>query len=325
MRTSDKIARLEALLERVQARSKSLAPPALGRPRRGALLAGRGEAAPEVDISSLPPADFADEEVEVSSEVVEVDIDIDDVDVMDGDGEESNAPLASASVSGGSSTIRAPFDDASDDAMTQDDRALSPPPLAGEHEPLANEIDEPAPSSSRRPIASPDAYEASSAPQHTPPPESGKQVAAPSAAPPRRPSAPPPASEPRADAPGGWREPGLPHSMPPLPSARPLGPPGASALPPPPRSAPSIAPYSPPPPRTIPPVQAAPPSPSRGSMAAPPSASVAPAPLASGPRLVADVTRGAPSASSPVARFEGTAPVFQPASFGELLDASLEL
>lgn len=84
--------------------------------------------------------------------------------------------------------------------------AGSPPPtlLADEEveAPFANEVVEPAPSSSRRPIADDLAFEEER--RHTPPPESGKQVSvAPSA-----PSEPPPSLDERTLI-GGWREPGL--------------------------------------------------------------------------------------------------------------------
>ena len=71
-------------------------------------------------------------------------------------------------------------------------RASRPPSSkrSSSEPPPANEIEEPSPSSSRRPIAGEEpvaeAYSEESAPRHTPPPESGKQVAAAPSNPPAR-------------------------------------------------------------------------------------------------------------------------------------------
>ena len=159
--------------------------------------------------------------------------------------------------------------------------------------PPANEIEEPSPSSSRRPIAGEEpvaeAYSEESAPRHTPPPESGKQVAAaPSNPPSRNPSMPPPSLEGHTLI-GGWREPGLGPQ---------IGPSAGS-------------PVRVPGPGTEPPVHVAPPA----VAAAQPS----------GTRLSPDVTRPNLPARVNVASFQGAAPVAKPQTLGELLDLTLGL
>ena len=155
----------------------------------------------------------------------------------------------------------------------------------------ANEIEEPAPSSSRRPIAEEVAYGEQSSPRHTPPPESGKQVAVPSGHPsghssgrPSATSIPPDSLEPHTLI-GGWREPGL-------------GVPGLGI--------PVIAP-----------------APSGVRL---PTSPPQRAPMASGTRLSPDVTRPdlPEGRAADVASFEG-APALAPTTLGELLDWTLAL
>jgi hypothetical protein len=191
----------------------------------------------------------------------------------------------------------------------------SVPPGATTDEPLAaapaNEIDVPAPSSSPRPIAEPVAEHP--VPRHTPPPESGKQVAASSAPPDRR--SVPPTSVPGAASLeghtliGGWREPGLfdPNT----------GLPGeglAAGVPVPAPAAPTSDMPSPPSSRPPPPV------------AAPaPEAPVATPAQASSVRLTPESTRPELPQGAAVATFDGAVPAFAPSTFGELLDATLGL
>jgi len=250
----------------------------------------------------------ADMEVEVSAEVVEVDIDIDEPGLLPA--ESGTQPVAEHATNGfhpaevelyaaanelmAEPSVPPPADELMaepsvpppvDELMAEP--SVPPPPP---EPPAANEVLEPAPSSSPRPIASekPEAYEEESAPRHTPPPESGKQVAAPS-------SSPPPSLEGHTLI-GGWREPGM--ALPREPGADlPRAP--AVRVPPPP----------PPPPREV--FGSAPPAP--------------PAPLAPPQRLVAEVTQPQLRADAPVATIEGAAPRFTPASFGDLLDATLSL
>ena len=183
MSANEKIARLEELLARVQERAS--APRANG---GGAAFVAAPQGAPIAEpprpISSFPPettadlrADEDDVDVEVSTEMVDIDVDVD----------EMGMPLES-----GAQPVAAQSPLA-DEGATED----SAPAQAA-----ANEIQEPAPSSSPRPIASdkPEAFEDESAPRHTPPPESGKQVASPSVS---------PASLEGHTLIGGWREPGL--------------------------------------------------------------------------------------------------------------------
>ena len=237
----------------------------------------------------------ADMEVEVSAEVVEVDIDIDEPGLLPA--ESGTQPVAEHATNG-FHPAEVELYAAANELMAEP--SVPPPPP---EPPAANEVLEPAPSSSPRPIASekPEAYEEESAPRHTPPPESGKQVAAPSVKPEAvrittTPSSSPPPSLEGHTLIGGWREPGM--ALPREPGADlPRAP--AVRVPPPP----------PPPPREV--FGSAPPAP--------------PAPLAPPQRLVAEVTQPQLRADAPVATIEGAAPRFTPASFGDLLDATLSL
>jgi hypothetical protein len=256
------------------------------------LPAAHASVRPSVHPSAQPVA-FAgsvdssdlDGDVEVSSEEVEVDIDVDEPEPM----ESGAQPIAQQSM---------PPEELEEELDVRP--ATRPPSYAPAHEEPeeivaaapANEIEEPAPSSSRRPIAGEEimtgVYEEESAPRHTPPPESGKQVAAaPSNQPPHLSSAPPPSLEGHTLI-GGWREPGLgiPHVSP----AAGVG----SARPPAPRQATE-------PPAVQPPAQA------------------------SGTRLSPDVTRPEAVSHANVASFAGAPPVARPTTLGELLDLTLSL
>jgi hypothetical protein len=259
--SKEKIGRLQELLERVQMRAtvrgedrvpaaetqsleahaseeayqqpaaQTSPPPATYNERHDEM----SEAPPTPAMASAPPlADEGydvdtDSDVEVSSEVVEVDIDIDEP-----------MPLESGAQPVAQQTM--PPDELLEEVDEQPmatEASVRPAAHEPRHEesreeeiahaaPPANEIEEPTPSSSRRPIAGEEAsveeaYAAESSPRHTPPPESGKQVAAsPSAHPPSwKPSAPPPSLEGHTLI-GGWREPGLrpPSSRAPAPLPR---------------------------------------------------------------------------------------------------------
>ena len=329
--TRDKITRLQELLERVQMRAaarggehahethethethegtaaRTSPPPAMYDER------GMSEAPPtpayDAAYASVHPASEpsvppeADEyEVEVSSEVVEVDIDIDEP-----------MPLESGAQPVAQQTM--PPDELieEDQPMTREP-SMRPPAESREEEvvhaaPPANEIEEPTPSSSRRPIAgeeaSTEAYEAESSPRHTPPPESGKQVAAPSAHPPsRKPSAPPPSLEGHTLI-GGWREPGL--GTPQISPAAGMG--TGVRVPAPPPSAPHAG-YG-----------------ARPSGTEPPATVVHGAGVAaqaSGTRLTADVTQPELSSGANVASFTGAPAIDKPKTLGELLDLTLGL
>ncbi len=300
MNAKQRIGRLEELLNRVKTRAAA--------PRPGSAMevpSAMAAAAPAYappPFAQPPPApvvlerhahatSFAEEEprttdyemeVEVSTETVDIDIDVEEAiageEVM---AMESGAQLVAAGGyrgDEGDALATEPPEAAAD----MEDRTLAGANVLG----AANELEEPAPSSSPRPIEAEAALaaEEESAPRHTPPPESGKQVAAPSASPPRASSAPPgPLSEPPSSigghtiigvAPGAYRAPAVPSAEPRPPAA--------------------------------PPAKAAPPQ-------APPA------------RVVAEVTRPNLPAVAKVAAFEGAAPVFKPASFGDLLDATLGL
>ncbi|MEA2746152.1 MAG: hypothetical protein QOI41_295 [Myxococcales bacterium] len=327
--TKEKIGRLQELLERVQLRAAAAR--ADGATDGGhAEAAHLGAAAPAYEATSAqtspPPAAYVerdeemsaapatpapaaaeedydvdtDSDVEVSSEVVEVDIDVDEPEPLESgaqpvaqqtmppedlEEEADEQPMATQP------SVRPPVDEPREEEVAH---AASP----------ANEIEEPTPSSSRRPIAaeeaSAEAYEPESSPRHTPPPESGKQVAAaPSNHPPsRKPSAPPPSLEGHTLI-GGWREPGLgtPQISPSagmstgvrVPAApRPQTPGGTE------------------PPATV--VQGA------GAVA-----------QASGTRLTADVTRPALASGASVASFTGAPAIAKPKTLGDLLDLTLGL
>jgi hypothetical protein len=322
--SKEKMGRLQELLERVQMRASARpvlgaastpayeAPAAQTSPPPAAYNEREGEmsaAPPTPAFASAPPAgeiDYdinTDSEVEVSSEVVEVDIDIDEAEPM---ALESGAqPVAQQTM---------PPEDLLDEEQPMATQPSVRPPAESREEevahaaPPANEIEEPTPSSSRRPIAgeeaSAEAYEPESSPRHTPPPESGKQVAAPSAHPPsRKPSAPPPSLEGHTLI-GGWREPGLgtpqisPHGG---MSGGVRGPAAGLGL------EVGRGPTGTEPPATV--VQGA------GAIAA----------QASGTRLTADVTRPELASGANVASFTGAPAIERPKTLGELLDLTLGL
>ena len=257
------------------------------------------DVAPETAADPIVETGEDDMEVEVSAEVVEVDIDIDEPGMMMP--AESGAQPVADHVANAAAQPEAELEEVTPDA--------SAPPPAPEPEPEpepvvpANEVVEPAPSSSPRPIASeqPEAYEEESAPRHTPPPESGKQVAAPSVKPEpssRKSSAPPPSIEGHTLI-GGWREPGM--AIPREPSDASRG--AAVRVPPPP---------PPPPPDAFA-------SQARSAASATTSATREPSslgPVATKPEL---------PESAQVATIEGAAPQLAPSTFGELLDATLAL
>ncbi len=275
----------EDLVRGVHAPAPSFEPPAYTEPDADLDMMPAATAGP---VSSLPPATVeydvdsgGEMEVEVSSEIVEVDIDIDEPMALEsgsqlvaspttppGELEEELEPMAAQPMEEPAAELEEVVDDA----------------------PPANEVEEPSPTSSRRPIAGEEpgaeAYGAESAPRHTPPPESGKQVAAaPSNAPGRIPSMPPPSMPPPSleghTLVGGWNEPGLgPRIMP-----------GAGPL------------VRVPGPGTQPPVAA----------------------QASGTRLSPDVTRPDPTQHANVASFSGVPAVAKPKTLGELLDLTLAL
>lgn len=297
MNTKEKIGKLEALLARVQARANAprtpfVAAAASALPSPGpAVLAPPPQpqrtsspAPPAVARHPTPPPDTRaemDDDVEVSAGVVEIDIDVEEGIPM-----ESGAHAVAAQTEPpeeqteyATDTNRHPEGEVAHADAEAGYDAYGEAPAAAP----ANEIVEPEPSSSPRPIAEETPEE--SAPRHTPPPESGKQVAAaPSvhpAAPPRKSTAPPP-SEGHTLI-GGWREPGLD-----APQIR--EPAAAYGV-----RVPAPAPAQPPPPQ------------------------------ASGTRLSPDVTRAELPARAEVASFEGALPVAKPATFGELVDAALSL
>lgn len=305
MSAKQRIGRLEELLARVQSRA--------AQPRtNGAAYAAAPAAMPAVqeeeehtqldavqtaDVrTSPPPADAAspsqafgddDAEVEVSSEVVEVDIDVDEPIAA----ESGQQPVAYATEP------PAELEVVEEDEAPGTQRAPDEPAVAASP---ANEIEEPAPSSSRRPIAddvaAAGAYEEESSPRHTPPPESGKQVAvSPSTHPPRKSSVPPPPSLEGHTLIGGWREPGL---------AQPPGGGQGVRVPPPPQAG------------------AAPPPPVPAAAGSSPQVSP---PQASGTRLSPDVTRPDLPQGAKVAAIEGSSQVAKPATMGDLLDLTLGL
>jgi hypothetical protein len=343
--SKEKIGRLQELLERVQMRAtvrgedrvpaaetqsleahaseeayqqpaaQTSPPPATYNERHDEM----SEAPPTPAMASAPPlADEGydvdtDSDVEVSSEVVEVDIDIDEP-----------MPLESGAQPVAQQTM--PPDELLEEVDEQPmatEASVRPAAHEPRHEesreeeiahaaPPANEIEEPTPSSSRRPIAGEEAsveeaYAAESSPRHTPPPESGKQVAAsPSAHPPSwKPSAPPPSLEGHTLI-GGWREPGL--GTPQIsPTAAGMSTGARLPSPPPAAGTPAARPSGTEPPATV--VQGA------GAVAA----------QASGTRLTADVTRPELAASAEVASFTGAPAIAKPKTLGELLDLTLGL
>ena len=317
MSAKESIGRLQDLLERVQARAASprgngashaaqvafvapaaaeqaapTTPPPYAEPEPVEEVMSSAPVTPPmaeapVDLSRTAEASYdadTDADVEISTETIDIDIDIDEPMPM----ESGAQPIAQQTM---------PPEDLEDE-VEEAPMATQPsvrPPVHAEAEleevtqatAPANEIEEPTPSSSRRPIAgeepAAEAYEEESAPRHTPPPESGKQVAAPSAHPPShkpsKASVPPPSLEGHTLI-GGWREPGL----------------GV------PRGAPPVAGGTEPP------------------------ATIANVPQASGTRLTADVTRPELAAGEAnVAAFHGASPVPKPTTLGELLDLTLGL
>lgn len=303
-----RIQKLEALLSRVQSRASE--PRATNGAVAYAASAATSEFAEQEEHTQLdavqvtdvrtapPPAGTAshdayddDAEVEVSSEVVEVDIDVDE-------------PIAAESGAQPVSHVTEP--PAELEEVVDDDVPVNTRPSGASEELAAaqpaNELEEPAPSSSRRPIgdeaAAAAGYEEESSPRHTPPPESGKQVS-PSASPPRKSTVPPPPSLEGHTLIGGWREPGLG----PLAGAPGIGGTGVRVPAPPPQ-----APAAPPPAPVAP-----------GS-----SPQIAPA-QASGTRLSPDVTRPDLPQGAKVATIEGASPVSKPATMGDLLDLTLGL
>jgi hypothetical protein len=291
----EKIKKLEALLAQVEARANA---PRNGKAAHVVVPSPIDGTELHVPAAALPAAaEEADREydVEVSTEVVEVDIDIDEPTVM----ESGSQPVAA--VSGlPEADEESEFDDAAP-RPTEPSRPSMPEEIA---QAAANEIEEPAPSSSPRPIEA-QGYEDESAPRHTPPPESGKQVStAPATHPPssRRSSMPPelvsdhPASLEGHTLIGGWREPGIPYVAPPGG--------GGVRVPAPPPSAPQVP--------AVPAAQA------------PQSSRSLETPRSQG-RLAADVTRPNLPVGAKVATIEGSAPAAKPANFGELLDWTLEL
>lgn len=302
-----RIAKLEALLSRVQSRAS--APRATNGAAVYVASATTAEFAEQEEHTQLdaaqvtdtrtapPPADAShdayddDAEVEVSSEVVEVDIDVDE-------------PIAAESGAQPVSHVTEP--PAELEEVVDDDVPVNTRPSGASEEIAAaqpaNELEEPAPSSSRRPIgdeaAAAAGYEEESSPRHTPPPESGKQVS-PSASPPRKSTVPPPPSLEGHTLIGGWREPGLGPQV---------GAPGIGA------GTPGMGVRVPAPPAAPPPVPAA-----AGS-----SPQIAPA-QASGTRLSPDVTRPDLPQGAKVATIEGASPVAKPVTMGDLLDLTLGL
>jgi hypothetical protein len=180
----------------------------------------------------------------------------------------------------------------SEAAVAADLPVLEPIPAEPTVQALANELEEPAPSSSPRPIASdqPEAFEDESSPRHTPPPESGKQVAVSPSTPPKTKSSIPPGSVEGHPLMGAWREPGLGG---PAQGGRA---PAAGAEPP-----------------AVPTAMG--PEPVTGLRASGPERPLTP-----------EITRAElPGGTARVASFEGAPPAFKPSTFGELLDASLSL
>lgn len=251
---------------------------------------------PEAELEAAEAYDSRDMDmdVEVSSEVVEVDIDVEEAEAI-------------AAAESGAQPVAYPtsppedLEEVSEELPANTQPSVRPPAGAEEVAAAAplNEIEEPAPSSSRRPIAEEEAqaegYEEESAPRHTPPPESGKQVAAAPSVHPvtvRKSSVPPPPSLEGHTLIGGWREPGLgPGAATPGTGVR----------------VPAPAVTGQPTPRRPTPAPAAPP------------------PQASGTRLSPEVTRAELPASAAVASFEGAAPVARPETLGDLLDLTLDL
>lgn len=311
MSAKAKIAQLESLLYRVQTRAAEpraaahapvmAAAPAVAEPEIEQEERTQLDAVQTADVRTSPPPaepmvesyEDQDAEVEVSAEVVEVDIDVDE-------------PIAAES--GAQPVAYATEPPAELEEVIDDEVPVNTRPSGASEElaasPAANELDEPTPSSSRRPIADEalpgaEAYEAESSPRHTPPPESGKQVAvSPSAHPPRKSTVPPPPSLEGHTLIGGWREPGL-------------------ANPPPGGGTPGVGVRVPAPPHAAPPAPVVPPAAGSSPQVAPPQPS--------GTRLSPDVTRPDLPQVAKVATIEGASPVAKPVTMGDLLDLTLGL
>ncbi|MBS2014677.1 MAG: hypothetical protein JST00_17450 [Deltaproteobacteria bacterium] len=306
MSAKAKIAKLESLLTRVQTRAAepravAHAAPAVAEPEIEQEERTQLDAVQTADVRTSPPPpepmvesydEDQDADVEVSAEVVEVDIDVDE-------------PIAAES--GAQPVAYATEPPAELEEVIDDDVPVNTRPSGASEElaasPAANELEEPTPSSSRRPIADEalpgaEAYEAESSPRHTPPPESGKQVAvSPSAHPPRKSTVPPPPSLEGHTLIGGWREPGLAN--------------------PPPGATPGMGVRVPAPPPQAPP---APPA------MAPPAVGSSPRvaePQPSGTRLSPDITRPDLPPAAKVASIEGASPIAKPETMGDLLDLTL--
>lgn len=265
-------------------------------------------AEPAAKALAYESADADDSDVEVSSEVVELEMDeIDEATAF-----ESGAQLVAQPV--GAEDVLEEVEEEQPEAALLEAEAAEAPPLEEEepvvHATAANEVEEPAPSSSRRPKPTPEAYEGESAPRHTPPPESGKQVAASPSGPPRIASFPP-SSLPEHTLVGGWREPGL--------GASPIAPTGVRV--------PAPAVVAPPPPPVAP-------EPSAAVAEAPVSLTEPPATIAQASELfdvvpsaplAPEVTRPDLHANAAIASFQGAPPVAKPATLGALLDMTLAL
>lgn len=323
MSAQERVRKLEELLARVKTRAAEPRTESAVFAAAGAPVAA--EPVRTVSNTSIPPtnaftaeeeAALADEygDVEVSSEVVEIDVDVEEATTED--------ELAAAAAQQAASVPPPELEVVEEDEDTSEE--TPPPPRP------ANEVEEPAPSSSPRPIHEDRGPE--NVPRHTPPPESGKQVAAStppqrvaSAFPPpaaRTPSLPPdvPVSEPPPSLEGhtligGWREPGLgPGSgSSPLGVRVPGAPPSGSVAAE--KAGSGAQPF----------VGASPGAGASGDFTGPKPArspTFAPPPSAEqGPQ----VTRPELAAGARVASFEGKAPSFAPATFGDLLDATLGL
>lgn len=286
--TEDTIGKLETLLARVKARA------------RGAALSSPTAAGSETPLTTAPdtrisathevgsrtqavPADRESTELEVSSELIEVDIDLDDV--------ETTATMAAA----------APALEL--EVVDESEEEEEPVRVPG-----ANEVVEIAPSSSPRPIG--EGAEPFPVPRHTPPPESGKQIAS------NVPPSTPPSSLEGHTLIGGWQKSGVPS----------FGPPNMSGAAPPAAAAPAglMTPKDAP--------RQDRPQPFRPEATTQPSSQLAPhvpkprggqalPPTVLGPEL----TRPAVAIQGPVATFEGSAPAVRPQTFGDVLDATLGL
>lgn len=302
MRPQEKIAKLESLLARVRERAEAPHPKAQS--KAGAVIVAQAEPTEFEQLSPTAPPPGAgmraplassvietggdtidsDADVEVSSEVVEVDIDVD---------------LDERGSLAGKSGDQAVVDPLVHEAPRTEVELAEEPLVAA---PLANEVVEPSPSSSSRPIANEPvaneeeaSYEEESAPRHTPPPESGKQIALPPSSEPRMSSVPPAMLDGHTLI-GGWREPGIVIPREYVGVEPPRAP--AVRVPPPSTESSFTAHVVPTPPL----VQESEPA-----------------------RLAPEVTGANLPTHANVVTLEGALPAFAPATFGELLDATLDL